>query len=264
MSHPATSSQPLSTSRIESFTSEAKEAFELGSVGRSILVKSPDVSEMDFRRIGINHIVSRIWFVEGVFDGVAYAAPSGRQYGSAVAEGEMKLVVETLFKHSRSHLLEVTSDPTESDIDQLLRSLEERGFSPSALLAGVHQSLRFWTFKGFVPSQELRRGPASAEGTFRGVPVLHSRLLPDGMILVVDKQELGTLEVKSDFDISVSDIRGPHDRELIRNRLPLLSEADLDEKVRVLCYEIVKPIVLNQDACGFMTTEGTRLEVRVF
>jgi hypothetical protein len=71
------------------------------------------------------------------------------------------------------------------------------------------------------------------------------------MILVIDKQELGTL------GISVYDVRDPHDGELLRNQLPHFTEADLDGRVQVLCYEIIKPIILNQDACGFMTTERT-------
>lgn len=267
MSHPKTSHLALSGARIDVFASEARDGFERNSVGRVILNKSTGESLGDYEKIGINQITDRIWFVEGTFDGVAYAAPSGRQYGMAVAEGETKLVLDILFKQSLdspgvSYLIRTPKDITEIDIHRLLDTLEGRSFKATAIVASIDQGLRFWNFKSFYSSDEIRKGFAFPEGTFRGVPVLHSRLLPDGMILAVDRGELGTLEVKKDFDILVSDISDPNLRESIRKQLPHLTSSDLDEKVQVLCYEVIKPRVLDQGACEILATADTELKIR--
>jgi hypothetical protein len=97
--------------------------------------------------------------------------------------------------------------------------------------------------------------------------VFYSRLLPDGVILSVDKEELGTLEVKEDFRITVSEIEDEQDRESIRKALPYLTDADLEEKVRVLCYEIVKATILEREPCAafrILASKGTELHLKIY
>jgi hypothetical protein len=209
--------------------------------------------------------------VDRVFGDTAFGTPSGTQYGIAVAEGESRLALDKLFALARTemkdYVTEVTRDAEEQVVHLLLDNLERRGFEPTAILSSVYQSARFWDFKSFVQSRQVRRGLMFPEGTFRGVPVFYSRLLPDGVILSVDKEELGTLEVKADFDISVSEIEDEQDRESIRKALPDLGEAELDEKVRVLCYEIVKATILEKEpsaAFQMLASKGTELELKIY
>jgi hypothetical protein len=131
-----------------------------------------------------------------------------------------------------------------------------------AILTNIYQSFQFWEFRQFRPLGVPRRGLRSPEGHFRGVPVFHSRLLPNGVTFVVDKEELGNLEVKTDFTISVSDITDETERRSIVERFPGF---DPSEKVRILCYEIIRPSLRheNQQASFIIArTEGTRLEIR--
>jgi hypothetical protein len=150
----------------------------------------------------------------------------------------------------------------EKDIHRLFATLEGRGLAATAIVASIQQGLGFWSFSSLYPSDQIRKGFAFPEGAFRGVPVLHSRLIRDGMILAVDKDEQGTLEVKKDFNIRVSDVQDPDLRESIRIQMPYLSSSDLEEKVQILCYEIVKPRVLDQRACEILALADTQLKTR--
>jgi len=270
LSYPKTSGILLSDARIRRFEAEAKDTFERSCTARLILNKVDPKSEGDFRKIGINHIVDRIWFVDGVFGNSVFATPSGAQYGIAVAESESRLVLEKLLTVARDKtkecVTEVTGDPMEAEVHQLLDKLESGGLRPTGILASLDQSTRFWDFKLFAPSHEVRRGLMSPEGTFRGVPVFHSRLLPAGVIVSIDREESGTLEVRTDFNIRVSEIHDQQDRESIRKALPNLADADLDEKVRVLCYEIVKATLEIETYTPFqiIARKGTELQLRTF
>ncbi len=65
--------------------------FERSCIARLILSKVLSESDSDFRKIGINHIVERIWFVDGVFGTNVFGSPSGAQYGIAVVRGSQGL-----------------------------------------------------------------------------------------------------------------------------------------------------------------------------
>ena len=181
----------------------------------------------------------------------------------AIAEGEAELVLRRLLAFPRKNVHETPSDPTESDVLQSTRFLRAKGFEPTAIVASVDQSLRFWEFTEFSPSRQVRRGLTSPEGDFSNVPVYYSRLLPDGAILTVDNKNLGVLEVKKDFDITISDIGDNAERDRIKRDAPTLSAADLSEKVRILCYEIVKATVA-REAFDLLVRKGTKLELKQF
>ncbi len=159
-------------------------------------------------------------------------------------------------------------DPHESDLHQFIDNLERKWrFQPDSDSCERSSEHKVLAFQILAPTRQAGRGLISPQGDFRGVPVFYSRLLPYGVILSVDREELGTLQVKSDFDIWVSDIRDQQDRESIRKALPRLADADLDEKVRVLCYEIVKATILDKEpwaAFDMVTTKETELQLKTF
>jgi hypothetical protein len=79
--------------------------------------------------------------------------------------------------------------------------------------------------------------------------------------LIVDKANLGSLEVKTDFEISVIDLREDTERMSVLQRFP---DLDVNEKVRVLCYETVKATVRSEPPHAgilMMITKGTKLEI---
>lgn len=234
-------------------------------IARDILKVMPGQVADDFRRIGISHIVGRIWFVESTFNGQYFARPSGAEYGNAIAEGETKIVLERLVQNiADGNVLEVPGDPTERETEQLLSEMRTKGFDPSLILTNLDQSFRFWEFRGFAPGGP-RKGLRSPEGYFNGIPVYHSRLLPNGLTLTLDREELGHLEVSSDFAITVTGVQDLPDREknLVQKALQDLSEDDLKEKVRILCYEVIRPTIRVPDHVAFqaMITKGTSLRI---
>ena len=253
--NPKTSGLPLSAARVGNFKEEARDTFERSCIARLILnkVERDPHTEGDFRKIGINHIVDRIWFVDGDFGDTVFGTPSGAQYGIAVAEEESRLVLESLFRRAREnrteYVTEMVEEFQESETLRFFTDLESKRFRPTAVISSLDLSARFWDFKTFAPTRAVRRGLTSPEGEYDGIPVLHSRLLPDGVILSVNREELGMLEVKADFDIWVSDIVDAQEQDHIRRTLPSLADADLSEKTRVLCYETVKTTILERKPC---------------
>jgi hypothetical protein len=67
-------------------------------------------------------------------------------------------------------------------------------------------------------------------------------LIPDGIVLSVDAAAFGSLKIKHAFDITVEDIPIA-ERDRIRLEAPVLANANFDEKVRIIGYEVVKPAV---------------------
>ncbi len=266
-SYPKTSHLPLSESRVARFVTEARDTFIRSSLARLMLTQAPQRSDNDFSKIGFNNIVDRIWFVDGSFAGTSYGTPSGAPYGSTVAESETKLALKGLIEfdshNETNRIIETPSDPSEDEVDGLLRNIRENGFVPRVIIASIKQGLRFWDFRTFNPSQETRRGLTSPEGYFQGVPVHHCRLLQDGVILATDKSALGFLEVKRDFNVSVSDIPDTIEQQRIRREVTSLSNADFNEKVRVLGVEVVKATI-QHNAYALIKTSGVRLELNEY
>jgi hypothetical protein len=215
----------------------------------------------------LNNITDRIWFVQppsGAFNGHVFATPTGATYGMAVAEAEAQLVLERLVEFARTypeHIREIAATPEEADLDQIFAEMSNRGFHSSAILTNIYQSHRFWDFRQFRPTRVQRRGLRSPEGHFRDVPVYHSRLLRDGVTFVVDKEQLGNLEVKTEFTISVSDIRDENERRALIAKFPEFNPA---EKVRILCYEVVKPILRHENHLAsfiILRSSGSGLDI---
>jgi hypothetical protein len=265
VNYPKTSHLRLSESRRERFIFEAKDTFIRSCLSRLILIQTPFQSEGEFTKIGFNNIVDRIWFVDGVFDGASYATPSGAPYGSTVAEGETRLVLNKLIGLARedktSLITEITSDLNEVQVLSLLDRVRQRGYEPTAIIASTKLSLTFWDFRSFRPFQGGRRDLVTPEGYLLGIPFHHCRLLPDDAILVADKNNIGSLEVKKEFDVTVDEIGQDAERERIRREVPTLANADFDEKARILGFEIVKPIIRN-NAFAFIKAGGSLLELK--
>jgi hypothetical protein len=265
MTLPKTGDLPLSEERRNQFKFEANEVFAQYCIGRDILKPSPPEAVADFRKIGINRIVDRIWFVEGTFGDRYYARPSGAEYGIAVAEGEAELVLKELFEHAtHQNIIEIPGDPEEDESEKVLSEMHGRGFQPSLILTNLDQVFRFWEFKNFRPGG-LRRGLRSPEGYFHDVPVCHSRLLPSGLTLVLDQEALGRLEVKTDFTVSVDDVRQLTPSELEAVMKVLANKEAIGEKARILSYEVVRATIFERQPSAFlaMKTRNTPLAVRV-
>jgi hypothetical protein len=258
---------PLSAERKARFREEATITFENSCIARDILPALVTDRGEGFHKLGLNNITDRIWFVEPpdrAFDGHVFAAPSGATYGIAVAEAESQLVLRRLVELAGTypeHIREIAAAPEEADIDRILFEMSSIGFHPDAILTNIYQSHRFWEFRQFRPTGVQRRGLKSPEGSFRDVPVYRSRLLRPGVTVVVDKEQLGNLEIKKDFTISVSDISDDIERRAIRERY---SGFDPAEKVRILCYEIVKPVLRHENNLAsfiILRTRGSGLDI---
>jgi hypothetical protein len=264
MTLPRTADLPLSEKRVSNFVSRARETFEMSSIARDILNVTGPTSIGGFGKIGINRISDRIWFVEGTFKDSYYVEPShiGAEYGRAIAEAEAQLVLRKLMDFAvGDHVREILAEPNEKEVEQSVTEMQNRGFRPNIILTNIEHSFQFWEFRDFKPFGQPRKGLRQPEGYYKGIPVHYSRLLPTGLTLIVDKAKLGDLEVKTDFEISVIDLRKDPEMKSVLKRFPRL---DVNEKVRVLCYETVRATIRNEPPRAgilMMITRGTKLEI---
>jgi hypothetical protein len=186
----------------------------------------------------------------------------GAEYGRAVAEAEAQLVLRKLMDFVvGDHVREIPAEPDEKDFEQSVSEMRNKGFTPNIILTNIEHGFRFWEFKEFKPFGQARHGLRQPEGYYKGIAVNYSRLLPTGLTLIVDKANLGSLEVKTDFEISVIDLREDPERMSVLQRFP---DLDVNEKVRVLCYETVKATVRSEPPHAgilMMITKGTKLEI---
>jgi hypothetical protein len=264
MTLPRSADFPLSKERVSKFISRSREAFEKSNIARDVLNVSKPTSIDGFGKIGINQILDRIWFVDASFENTAYAEPShiGAEYGRAVAEAEAQLALRKVMDFAvDEHVHEMPSELSEKEVERWTLEMQNRGFAPNIILTNIEQSFLFWQFKGFTPFGQPRKGLRQPEGYYRGIPVHYSRLLPTGLTLIIDKAKLGSLEVKTDFQISVTDLRDDPERMSVLQRYPNL---DANEKVRVLCYETIKATLCTeppQSGVLMMITKGAKLQI---
>ena len=264
MTLPRSADFPLSKERVSRFISRAHEAFEMSNIARDVLNVSKPTSINGFGKIGINQISDRIWFVEASFKDTSYAEPShiGAEYGRAVAEAEAQLALRKVMDFAvNGHVHEIPSEPDEKETEHSVSEMRNRGFTPNIILTNIEQCFRFWQFRGFTPFRQPRKGLRQPEGCYNGIPLHYSRLLPTGLTLIIDKAKLGSLEVKTDFQISVTDLRDDPERMSVLQRFP---DLDVNEKVRVLCYETVKATLRTeppQSGVLMMITKGTKLQI---
>jgi hypothetical protein len=265
---PPTRDLALSNDRTRDFRNEALETFRRHCISRVILRPSSPKSETGFGTIGFNYINGRIWFVEpptGNFDGHVYVRPSGATYGSAVAEEELRQTLEALLSVARKspeQVLEISGAQREEDILSLLNLLKHNGFQANAILTNIKQGLTFWDFKNFVGTYGRRKSIDFQAGDFSGLPVFYSRLLPEGLTLALDSDNLGLVEIAKDFSISVMDLLNSPDRKAISIQLPHLSEEDLNERVQIRGFERVKITVFERKpyyAVAILVSKGTSL-----
>lgn len=269
---PQTVQLELSEIRKENFRKQAIETFHRSCLSRIILKPSKPQSDAGFRTIGFNYINGRVWFVEpptGAFDGHVFVTPSGATYGSAVAEEELRQTLEeilSIVREKPDQIREISGAQDEDDMLKLLDLMVQRGFHPSSILTSIRQGLAFWDFKGFVGSYG-RRSIDFQEGEFKCLPVLYSRLLPDGLTLIVDRERLGLLEIESEFDLTVTDLRNRPERKVISSQLPHLTEADLNERVQIRGSERVKATVFDEkpyNAFILLASKGTNFVLNKF
>lgn len=257
--YPSVKDKNISEIRIKQVEEDIQRGFEKNLLSRE-LVKvermKPEDSDKEFFKIGLSSITNKIWFVDEPEGKISFSYKGlGYDYGESVAEGETKGIIERIIEKVKPENIipikeeKLTKDKLIEGSDKLFHSLNIDRFKRNIiLLTNIYDEFNFWYMDGFELYKNIEdkdflfskpHGFIDIDGK---VPVFYSRLVPKGITLLFDKNKIGTLLIKTPLQIFIEDAgKFLKDRkEKIIKDIPSLTKEELDEKVQVLVYEIIK------------------------
>ena len=218
--------------------------FDSSSMAREIVnVRDFDIrdSQKEFLRIGIATITDKIWFVDNTGGQEYYSYETlGHGYGVAIAEGELKEVLNRILEVAKpENKIKVKGEIKNTDIAAALGSRGMVLHAEPIILTSLYDQSDFWYIPEFKGEQE-KTYFGVLDNSGKRIPVFRSRLVPKGTTLIIDKSKIGTLIIKKLLQVSIEDIgkSSEEEKKEIMNNLPSLK--DLDEKVKIQVYEVIR------------------------
>ncbi len=239
------SSLPISDQKRKAIFAELHEEFASRAVGRKVLRVIPpendstQAPEDDFRKIGINEIEDRVWFVDLPPGSGAYSTHGiGAGYGQGMAEAENRAVIGKLIEaFSSIPGLSYKETLSPEALDAGVKMLANNGLKPTVVLTNVDDFLNLGHFPGFVKptaTVPLLRTKSGYE-----IPVLESTEIPDDTAFLIDSGAVGALVLKQDVTVAISEIAEEETPEILR-AIPDLKAEQLKERVRVRVEEVFR------------------------
>jgi hypothetical protein len=148
------------------------------------------------------------------------------------------------------------------DLNDVLRSASELssvGFEDLLILTNIKDLYdHFWTSGVFagrvVPPDDI----TLPEGYLAGLPVYSYYGLPQGMTFIWDRASMGSLLIKKDFTVEISDFT-PSEKQSLLAR-PEFASLDFDEKVNLTVEEIVKFAPGNLGSLAYFDTRASDVQ----
>ncbi len=237
----------ISEERVGRIRQELLKSMEVYSVIRRVLrpIKlraHPARAEMkgEFRKIGVNEITDKIWFVEGSFPEGQYAtAGMGTSYALEIAKTEAVYLMGSISRASgkAEHEIRYSDELTPNVIYDAANLLTRQGFDPNLVLTNVRDHVYLWRFH--PPYGGFGRDTHLDMPGHKPLIVDFDPEIPQGSSYVLDRTQFGSLVLKQDLDLTVSEI-SDEEKPMIIKHLPELKGHDLGEKVRLVIQEILR------------------------
>ncbi len=240
------SSLPISDGRRREIIAALRKTFGSETIGRQVLRVIPpqgkpsEVDGADFRKIRIDEIIDRVWFVDlpPGSNGQYSVHGIGEGYGKAMAEAETRAIIDRLVEASSSSpVVSYKERLSPQALDLGIKTLRDDGFAANVVLTNIYDFTSLWRFPGFVqgivPDTFLRTKLVDR------IPVCDAFEVPDDTTFIIDSKSAGALILKEDLTAAISEISEGEKAELSKV-LPDLTEEQLKEKVRVIVEEEFK------------------------
>lgn len=259
---PSVSNLPLSEKRIKHIIAEIVESFNASSIGRKIIKpvtltkNDPRRGEEGFVSFGFNHILDRIWFVDGVFEGASYAYQGiGRGYGVGIAEAETLQILKCIFEKCKSRVITYKDKVHPSDVLRATEILSDSKADAKIILTDVQNHLQLWLHPNLQGRGRFGI-PKSFSGMDHDVEAQFFRGLPAGTLMISDPDQLGELLIKESLEenAKISDIEHSEEDKILKE-IPTLARENLSEKVKLIVYETVKINILNPNGVVILKKE---------
>jgi len=236
--------RPLNKKRISTIIERMKSAFEKNNTIRHIFPirqSNPDVDAVGFIKIGHNQLVDRGFLVDNTALKTFYAYEGlGDIYGRNAALAELDYVVKTLLKKRKKFsVVSVTKKITQDYLQGVVKSsLGKHSFD--TIFTSLENKEDFCTMKQFKP--DYSSGIPYLEGSILGMKLFWFNAIPKGITLIFNSQQVGEVLEKEMINLTVFENL---DAEKIKSSIPSFNKSDIEKKVRILVYEVIKFNMMN-------------------
>lgn len=273
--YPSVKDKKISKNRKERVMENIRKGFEKNRIGRELVkvkeIKSEEIknyTDKEFFKVGLSSIIDKIWFVDESGGETYYSYQGlGYDYGVSVAEGETKGIINRIIGGVKpENKFKVIGEKIKiEDITKGIKKLFSYSnidrFEGNVILTNIYDEFDFWYMDGFEPFKDEKDKEFSFFNPYGfikvhgiKIPVFYSRLVPKGVTLLLNKKKIGTLLVKKLFDkelqvsIKAADELLEEQKDKITKDIPSLTKDELNEKVEIIVYEVIRFELENSDA----------------
>ncbi len=261
----------ISKNRKERVMENIRKGFEKNRIGRELVkvkeIKSEEIknyTNKEFFKIGLASIIDKIFFVDEPGGETYYSYRGlGYDYGVSVAEGEtkgiIKRIIEKVKPENKFKVIgeKIKIEDITNGVKKLFSYSNIDRFEGNVILTNIPDEFDFWYMDGFEPFKDGKDKEFSYFNSYgflkvsgRRIPVFYSRLVPKGVTLLLNKNKIGTLLIKKPLQISIEDagkLLEERKGKIIKD-IPSLTKEELNEKVEIIVYEIIRFEIENLDA----------------
>ncbi len=257
-------SLPISEERRGKVIAEFLGEFSSWAIARRILNVVPwkansRAESNGFRKIGFNDIVDKIWYVDNPpdVDGYLSVQGIGSDYGRAVAQAETKAVVDRLIEASpRLPSMSYKEMFSPETLEAGVKILGDNGFHADVVLSNIHDFGNLWQFGGFVRGIVPNTSLKTSSG---GEVAIHDAVeVPDGIILLLDRGAAGSIVLKEDATLVISEISEEEKPAILKVFRDITAE-QLKQKVKLHVEEVFRVDIDEPKAILTLKKQGNNL-----
>lgn len=244
---PSVSGIEISETRRKKVIENITNSFFYSAISRRIVnlerVESTDKKFNErFGRLGLSHIVDRIWFVDPPSPIIRtyYSYDSlGETEGKEIGLSETKMVVDSILANAatKENIVKRGEELEEEDLNRAIAVMKEREQACESILISIPDVKEFW-MKEFKLFKIYRSSNIfGLEGYYDGIPVYWSNALSEGTTITLNKN-VGTLLIKKELTAQLLNIMPTEYGEILK-ALPQFRREDLKEKIRLTADELI-------------------------
>lgn len=254
----------ISEERKQITLEEVQNAVQNNSLSRE-LVKTTflersskeNLLNVDFKVIGINIIMDKIWFVDNPPGDSAYSYHgTGSHFGNSIANGETKGVIDKILEglSKADNVISYEKELDEKKVDEAIHRLTKCGFTPTIILTNIYDSSLFWDMQKFKGNVVFGKGTRHSSGKYLDLKVFSSNFVPKGVTIIYDKDKLGELLIKKDITCDLTEkfdyIKTIEDLNLTEDVLPEKVNFTAQVTVGFTLFDYNAGILLKSDSAN--------------
>jgi len=260
---------PILADRKEYVENEIIE-FVKGSVIRKVFnTRAFDPSKdakTEFIKLGTSSITNKEWYVKMPGNTYYDWKPIPKMYADSIEEGEIKLVLEKILPAIKgqdkfSEIVEDKNPAAANVFGKLLDQAITKVLNADLIITNIHDDHKFFWLDKQRFKFDYQRKERYLSGTYDGINIFVSRIVPKGKTIILNAKEVGDFIVKKDISANLGEIRDDERAKL--KEILNLSDDDLNNRVRLLIEEVIQFVIKKPEAAILIETSKEEEESKV-